>query len=287
MLPAASWTDAGLSLFRPMRVRTMPCTTSLTRWRLLLLAALPVSLGAQRPAADGAKAARATPVRVVATTRVSARRQGDLKVNDVSWTCSGSRCSAVAVPTSISTVCRNLALEVGALQSVMVATRALSAAELQPCNDVPSLAETAGAGATRLPAATIAGADSSTRRHATRLVTADDFKGVARPLPDVPGRVKVLPRTKPADTPPAATPPPSTPSPPAAGGPFVPVSVRTPLLTLTGTGVAEVGYRFTPVAVRTGQITLTGTGIAGAPSTFTPVTVRTARITLSGTGRVE
>jgi len=265
----------------------MRCTTSLTRWQLLLLASLPVSLGAQRPAADGAKAARATPVRVVATTQAAARRQGDLKVNDVSWTCSGSRCSALARPSSIMTACRNLAQEVGALQSVMVANRALSAAELQPCNDVPSLAETAGAGAKRLPAAAIAGADSSTRRHSTRLVTADDFKGVARPLPDAPGRVKVLPRTKPGDAPPAATPPPSTPTPPASGGPFVPVSVRTPRLTLTGTGVAEVGYRFTPVAVRTGQITLTGTGVVEVRSTFTPVTVRTARITLTGTGRVE
>jgi hypothetical protein len=79
--------------------------------------------------------------------------------------------------------------------------------------------------------------------------------------------------------------------PPAAGplpaGPFLPVAVRTPQLTLTGIGVAETSYRFTPVAVRTPRLTLTGTGVAETSYRFTPVAVRTPRLTLTGTGRSE
>lgn len=88
-----------------------------------------------------------------------------------------------------------------------------------------------------------------------------------------------------------ASSPPPQPPPPAAGprpaGPFSPVTVRTPPLTLTGIGVAETSYRFTPVAVRTPKLTLTGIGVAEISYRFTPVAVRTPRLTLTGTGRSE
>ena len=82
----------------------------------------------------------------------------------------------------------------------------------------------------------------------------------------------------------ASSPPPQ---PPRPAGPFSPVTVRTPPLTLTGIGVAEISYRFTPVAVRTPKLTLTGIGVAEISYRFTPVAVRTPRLTLTGTGRSE
>jgi hypothetical protein len=81
---------------------------------------------------------------------------------------------------------------------------------------------------------------------------------------------------------------------PAAGSagprtavPFSPVALRTPQLTLTGTGVAEIRHLFTPVAVRTPQLTLTGIGVAEIRYRFTPVAVRTPQLTITGTGRSE
>ena len=80
---------------------------------------------------------------------------------------------------------------------------------------------------------------------------------------------------------PAPTPAPAKPK------AFSSVALRTPQLTLTGVGVAELTYRFTPVTVRTPPLTLTGVGLAEAVYRFTPVTVRTPPLTVTGTGRSE
>ena len=74
---------------------------------------------------------------------------------------------------------------------------------------------------------------------------------------------------------------------PAKPKAFSSVALRTPQLTLTGVGVAELTYRFTPVTVRTPPLTLTGVGLAEAVYHFTPVTVRTPPLTVTGTGRSE
>lgn len=249
--------------------------------RCVLLAALPSSLCAQAPATDSGKAVQAKPVSVVAATQASARHQGAFKANDVNWTCKGTRCSGAAMQSAVMAACQNLAREVGTLQSFRVANHDMPAGELQQCNSATAVAEAARPSVKQTqvqtkPEATPDSA-SGVSRHSKQLITADDFALRAQPLPGAPHRATAPQRT-------AST---STSGSPSAAGPFVPVATRTPPLTLTGTGVAEVGFRFVPVAVRTPPLTLTGTGVAETPYRFTPVVVRTPRLTLTGTGRVE
>jgi len=66
--------------------------------------------------------------------------------------------------------------------------------------------------------------------------------------------------------------------------PFLPIQINTPLLTLTGTGVAEATYRFTPVNLETAALKLTGTGVSELGFSFAPITVRTRLLTITGTG---
>ncbi len=285
-----------------------------TIWCMLLVA-LSSNPGAHAAVTDAAKTVQPKPATVLAATQASARHQGAFKANGVNWTCKGTQCSAAAVPaaaTALLATCQALALEVGAMKSFRVANHGLTADELQQCN---SGAATADAGrvsvqepqAAKKPA-TVPGTASSPASHTKRLVTADDFATRAQPLPDAPHRATAMPRADAKD--PAAkgqaqavvqrdgvaTPQPSptgkaapvltNPAHPPIP-PFVPVLIRTALLTLAGTGVAEGGYRFTPVAVRTPQLTLTGAGIAEIPLRFPPVAVRTPALTLMGTGRSD
>jgi len=76
----------------------------------------------------------------------------------------------------------------------------------------------------------------------------------------------------------------ATPAPPRA---FSPIALRTPQLTVTGVGVAELTYRFTPVSVRAPLLTITGVGLAETVYRFTPVAVHTPQLTVTGTGVSE
>ncbi len=261
--------------------RDMRWTQSSRLMRCVLLAALPCSLGAQVPATDSGKAVQANSVSVVVATQASARRQGAFKANDVSWTCKGTRCSAAAMHSAVMAACQNLAREVGTIESFTVANHDLPAWELQQCNSMMAVAEAARPSVKQTQVLTKPEATpdpaSSASRHSKRLITADDFTLRAQPLPDAPHRATASQRT----------PSTNTSGSPSAIGPFVPVAIRTPPLTLTGTGVAEVSFRFTPVAVRTSQLTLTGMGVAETTYRFTPIVVRTPQLTLTGTGHVE
>ena len=104
----------------------MRWTQSSALVRCALLAVLPCTLTAQALEPDSSKTGPAKRVSVVAITQASARQQGAFKTNDVSWTCKGTRCSGTAMPLAVTAACRNLASEVGTIQSFTVANHDLA-----------------------------------------------------------------------------------------------------------------------------------------------------------------
>lgn len=64
--------------------------------------------------------------------------------------------------------------------------------------------------------------------------------------------------------------------------PFNPVTVRTPLLTISGGGTVVTPRVFPPVSVATPQLTISGGGTVVAPKPFPPVTIVTPKLTISG-----
>lgn len=58
-------------------------------------------------------------------------------VNDTIWRCEGSQCTGKAEsrPVMIRRACKTLAVEVGALSSLTIGTKALDATELAACNE--------------------------------------------------------------------------------------------------------------------------------------------------------
>jgi len=193
-----------------------------------------------------------------AETSAKARLHGTVSAGGLNWNCQGSRCTVSGPwPTPAVASCNALAVAVGPVRSYGHPGAQLNASQLGQCN--------AG-----LPVA----AQASTTRVLGRAVTEKDFAPLVQPAPGVDiGRARAGAQyQRPANT----TSPPSG-----------PVVLRTPTLTLTGTGVAENRFRFTPVTVRTSGLTLTGTGVAENRFSFTPVAVRTPTLTLNGSGRSE
>jgi hypothetical protein len=60
------------------------------------------------------------------------------------------------------------------------------------------------------------------------------------------------------------------------------VAIRTPTLTLTGTGALPERGSHTPVAIRANTLTLTGTGSLPERGSHTPTAIRTQTLTLTG-----
>lgn len=257
-----------------------------------LLAALSLGLVGHAAGADANPLVQGKGVRLMADTLASAGRQGAVKLDGVIWDCRGSRCTSSIVASAAAApmpVCQSLMRAVGALRSFSVAQRPMTLAELKACNSAQRSGSTEARGA--LPAAA---ADQQVKRsthHGERLVTAEDFGKSARLDPGVQvDRVEVKPllrSTTPLTKTPASSAAPASQPGVAAPASFSPVAKRTPILTLTGTGLAEAPFSFTPVTARTATIMLTGTGASETIYRFSPVAVRAPLLALTGTGRSE
>ena len=138
------------------------------------------------------KPSKQQPVSAVADTQAKARHQGAVNVSGIKWACSGTHCSASAMPSAVAApvaVCQGLARKVGVIRSFKVADRPLNGNELQQCNSV-------------VPAVTAAKSGMKTPQEAGRAPTAQ-APGVALPPAKQPSGAKgttPAPRVIRADT---------------------------------------------------------------------------------------
>jgi len=253
-----------------------------------ILTALSLGLLSRAFGSEANQLVQSQGVRVVADTLASAGHQV-VKIDGVIWDCRGSRCTSTIAASAAAApmpVCQSLKRAVGALRSFSVAQRPLKVAELKACNSgqPPNSAETRGA-----PPAAEQHVKRSTL-HGKPLITAEDFGKAARQDPGVQvdrAEVKPQQRSKPLTKTPATSAAPASQSGVAAPASFSSIAKRTPIMTLTGTGVAETPFSFTPVTARTATIMLTGTGASETIYRFSSVAVRTPSLALTGTGRSE
>ena len=175
----------------------------------------------------------AQPVVSVATTVISARRQGKVVVADISWACSGTRCTTSTPPTAVAatlSVCQGLAREVGPIGSFVVANRSLTGSELKECNSViPATAAAAPIRLTMPDPAPKPPAAAASRSYPV---------GVRTEVLTATGTGRLTDRL-----------------------PFTPKNVRTDVLAATGTGTLATRLPFTPKSIRTEPLTVTGTGV--------------------------
>ncbi|HEX3064659.1 MAG TPA: hypothetical protein VHQ39_04225 [Dongiaceae bacterium] len=182
---------------------------------------------------------------------------GPVNAGGIVWQCNAKYCTTRG-PWPVPGVksCNALAMIVGQLASYGHKGRMLSPGDMATCNGKQAAA---------------------TQAAHTQGVPANLINPFAALLPGLAGLgANTAPGAAPGQTP--ATPSFSQQA-AIAGTP--PGPIRTPTLTVTGTGslipTTPTVSSFTPVTVRTSQLRVTGT-------TFYPITVRTRTLTVSGTG---
>jgi hypothetical protein len=198
-----------------------------------------------------------------ATLKTTSRIQGKVIASGITWVCQGSACTTSGPwPVPGVSACAALAQQVGEITAYGYPGNQLSAADLATCNK--------GVAAPQL-------------QLKVPVILTQPKSGAQPPAPK-PAPSQQQPQPQPQQQ--AKTPP--APAGTAASGPFVPKTVRTETLRITGTGAlprTDFGP-FTPQSLRTTTLTITGTGEFPRTDfgTFSPKAVRTDPLTITGTG---